>query len=454
MGPEFQSVLELAEQGVPNLNFLFDFYDRKVTFKLLSRKIHNVLALYNIRSLTTRAIGLAHEQLTQMIDKMIRYKEFFYSNDLISVFNEQEQAKILDMIFEEVDNMQEEKDRIFQEGLAEYLLEHRVEQSEVFILGMIITFEMFHQVESQVGNLGIDEIMKEYFSWIISHYMDFQEYESPYEGILKIKFDGLKNHLKNFIQKSKTKNMIPAIKGSEEEASLNKSLMTLFYNSFISFEEVSDEQIKKMLLHTDRFSPLFMESINKCENNETSKQKALETCKKENPNMECILENNFVATTLCPFDTFLVPFTTQCIETCPKGFREDTELPSLCHKPQIQFRSVLDVEHSAVLKHPSAQENHLIQKSVNLNGNVQKTVKREITNVFKKIQKDFAEDELNDTQKSNVFERKFRMSECPLGFEEFDLMCIPVCPEGWVDHGNVCVKPMNTYTRKYIVLPE
>ena len=452
MGPEFQRILELADEGVPNMHFLFEFYDRKVTFKLLSRKIHNVLTLYNLSTLSPRAISLAHEQLTKMIDRMVTMKEFFYSNDMVSLFNEQEQAQILDMVFENVDSVEEEKLRIFNTGLAEYLLERRVESEYVFELGMIITFEAFHQIEEQVAGLDIDTCMKEYLKWILAHYLEFEEDMASQQRDIKTRFSGLKRHLKNGIFEIKKASVHQ--NASIEEETMNKSLRNLFYNSFISFEEVTDEQIDELLLHVDKLSPRFLEGVNKCASNESLKNQKMQQCEQENPNLECVFENNFVITSLCPFGTFQIPFTSRCMETCPENFAEDEQNPMLCRKPNIQFRKVLDIEHDTVSKYPSSGEAHLINKTRVNNAKVQKVVKREISQVFKKIHRDFKGRELSEEGKSNVFERKFEVSDCPANFEEFDLMCIPVCPEGWFDHGTVCVKPVRVFTGKYLIPPQ
>ena len=333
------------------------------------------------------------------------------------------------------------------------MLEKRVENKHVFRLGMVITFEVFNQMQSKLGPISVDDVVKEYFKWILANYETISDIEDFNDDYISKLFLNMKRHIKEVIQK--LNNLQPIRKLDKFEEEMGKGLLQMFYNSFISFEEVTDEQIKELLLSVNKFNDNLMRTINKCESNEDLREGALQRCREENPEAECVLENNFLVRTRCPVGTFLVPFTALCMETCPLGFQEDPNDSAICHKPEVAFRKVLDLEHDVILKLPSESEQATIEKMNNLNSKIKKTVKSEIEQIFKKIQKDFKnEDSLTVTQRSNVFEKKFRLSKCGVNFEEFELLCIPKCPEGWMDQGISCLKPISSSIRKYIALPE
>lgn len=453
MGSEFQRVLELADKGVPNIRFLLPFHDRKVVFRLMARRINNCLSDYNILAFNTRAVSLAHGQLTQMIDKMITLKEFFYSNDLATFFNESEIAEILDLMFENKQDIEAEKSQIFKLGVHDYLLQKRVESDYVFKLGLVIAFETFNQVEKRRTDLKLEDFVKEYFKWVIAKFEDLSLIQSFQNGRLSKIFILLKRHLK---QKLLFKNLpIQSISTFNTKNQIQRSLLELFYNSFISFGNVNDHQIKQILLSVTKFNSQFTDAINQCESREPTKMAILQLCQQENPGMDCVVENNFLIRTKCPVGTSLMMHTSQCVEVCPHGYAEDEHHPSICYKPQVKFRNVLDVEREVVMKFPSQKESEVLSKATALNSKMNKIVKREVSQLYKKLSKDFGGDEqLTKEQRSNVFERKYQVSNCPPYYEEFELFCIPKCPNGWVDQGVSCLKPMNHSIQQYLILEE
>jgi hypothetical protein len=454
MGSEFQNILELADKGVPNIRFLLPFYDKKVTYKLLSRKIHNCLSSYNIMAFNSLAVSLAHEQLTKMIDKMITLREFFYSINLTTLFDDQDNINILDMMLKDEEDIEKQKKEIFQLGVSDYFLEKRIENKLVFTLGLSIVFEMFNQIERRRKDLSLELFVKEYFKWLIANYKNLSEIDTIGDGRVSKVFVSLKRHLKKLMIANKSK---PMDAFQDKEIEMNKNLLKLFYNSFISFGQVTDHEIKLILLSITKFNPQFTESINKCESNTSTKDKILNLCHVENPDSECIIENNFLIRTRCPSGTYLMANSSQCAETCPQGFSQDESNPGICNKPEIKFREVLDVENSIVMKHPSDHENEILSQSGSLKAKIQQLVSREVSQIYKKVSKDFEENKdskISETERTNVFNHKYKITNCPPQYEEFELFCIPQCPDGWIDQGVSCIKPMNYSIEKYLILQE
>lgn len=455
VGSEFQRVLELADKGVPNIRFLLPLHDRKVVFRLMARRIRNCLSDYNILAFNPRAVSLAHGQLTQMIDQMITLQEFFYSDDMRSFFSESEMAEVLDLMFEHKGDIASDKQQIFQVGLRDYLLGKRVENESIFKLGLVITFEMYNQVQYRRPDLRLEDFVKEYFKWILARFEELSAVRSFQNGRLSKLFLFLKRHLKNKLLS--VKKVDQASLTSASELQMEKSLLQLFHNSFISFAKVSDHQIKQILLSVTKFNSQFTESISQCESRQPTKAAILGLCQRENPGLDCVVENNFLIRTKCPIGTHLMAHTSRCIEACPHGFVEDSLNPSVCHKPPVRFRKVLDMERGVILKQPSQHESEVLSKANSINSKTSKIVKREVNQLYKKLSKDFDGDnqgQLTRQQKSNVFERKYRVSDCPPYYEEFELFCIPKCPNGWVDQGISCLKPMNHSIQKYLILEE
>ena len=453
--PELSDVLISAGDGVTNIQDLIPYHQKKTPYSLMVNKIKYVLHKYDKTNLSNAAIELAHAELEKMIKKIKEYENFYFSIDMPNTFSIEVQEEIINEMLQlmSVSDRQKAELNLKSLGLKDFLLNNKLKNQFVFTEGLMIAFSVFFKLSHTNQHLQLDDIVNEYIKWNLMNFVELNQLESIEDVRITKMNNQIKRYLKNKFKNESIEVKVETDEGNKRELSPLK--MELFFNSLISIDQMSNSDIKDIILKVSDFDPFMTNIINECSPNQSVSKQVLQLCREENPSSDCFYENNFLIKTKCPLGANLINGTNSCLELCPQGFDQSKTNHFLCKKPEIQFRKIRTRDNLIVAKRLTDEESEFFKNTKTLGNNNLQNTEIQVQKIFNDVQVEFNAQnsrELSEEQRSNIFNNLYQMTDCPPNFKELSLFCIPSCPEGWEDVGSSCIKPMIYKIEKYLII--